>query len=555
MKETIQKLAADLLNTWRALGVNQRITIGFSGAAVLLGLLSLGYWSSQPNLTMLYGNLSPKEANKVVTFLENNSITFELRNSGNSIYIPNDQVHKVRIDLAAQGIPQKGESVGLEIFDRPAFGLSNMQQRVNYMRGIQGELTRTIRQMDGIETAEVMVVIPENQLLIDSTIRSSASVFIKTGYAYDVSANQVRAIQLLVANAVEGLMPANVTVATADGRLLSREEDPSSLSAITDRQLETRRQLESYLSQKAQEMLTTVLGPGKSIVRVSATLNFNTETTSKTTFDADTVPRSTTQTTEIISSSTGANTSTNAVAAATALEESNTETSTTDTEYAVSSTTNDIVKMAGGTTELTAAVFIAKEIEFNNNGEMVTTTNGSPAYIDRSPAEMESLKRIVAKTLGITNLVDNLSIEQFAFNQPAKGRLDLPEEEAFQKRAFEVIQDWQPTVQPFVFAILGLAIIRAFWKKLGGKSGSRVEVGMSLQDYAQSLGSNGHPLPTATSDSSGMVNLGGESELVNDDSGRVLSTDILNRLFRENPDNMTRAIRTWLQKDEENANN
>ncbi len=551
MKESIEQLVKDLLRTWGTLGVNQRITIGFSGAAVLLGILSLGYWSSKPTYAILYGNLSPKEANKVITHLENHSIKFDLKNSGTSIYVPQESVHKVRIDLAAEGIPQKGDDVGLEIFDRPAFGLSNMQQRVNYMRAVQGELTRTIRQMDGIESAEVMIVIPENRLLVDNQIESSASVFIKTGYATDVRGGQVRAIQFLVANAVEGLTPANVSVTNSRGELLSRDENPDSVAFVTERQLETRRQTELYLAQKAEDMLTTVLGPGQAVVRVSAELNYDTVKRTEVQYDPEGVALSTTETSEVTSTQSAAGSSASPGVAANATSQTNlvgslpeinsSDKTIKENSFAVGSTTNDVVQMAGGLKSLTAAVFVAKKREVQGTDTV---------FVDRDASEIESLKRIVAKTLGITNVVENLSVEQIEFNQPPT----VQEPNLIGPGG--TIQEWINIGQPFVFAILGLAIVRVFSKKLVAPTEKSVAVGLTLEDYAKSIDADGNPLPRAVARSGEGIGIDGDDELIiAEEPSRHLSTDVLNRLFQENPDNMTRALRSWLSEDDDNGNN
>ncbi|MBT5706055.1 MAG: flagellar M-ring protein FliF [Verrucomicrobia bacterium] len=547
MKESIQKLAQELLKTWGTLGVNQRITIGFSGAAVILGIASLIYWSSRPTYTMLYGNLSPKEANKVVTHLENKSIKHQLKNSGTSIYVPREAVHRLRIDLAAQGIPQKGDDVGLEIFDRPAFGLSNMQQRVNYMRAVQGELTRTIRQMDGIESASVMIVIPENRLLVDNQIESSASVFVKTSYSHDVSGGQVRAIQFLVASSVEGLVPPNVSVTNGRGELLSRDENPDSVAFMSDRQLDTRRQIEAYMAQKAQDILTTVLGHGQAVVKVSAELNYDTIKRTEVDYNPDSVPLTTTETSDVVSTRSGAgNSSSPGVAANTtsltnqvgALPELNdTKKTIKESSFAVGSTTNDIIQMAGGIKSLTAAVFVAKKKEIQED---------QTVFVNRDAEEIESLTRIVAKALGITNTVDNLSVEQIEFIQPD------PIGEPALIGPGGTMQEWINIGQPFVFAFLGLLVIRIFSKKLVAPTDKSVAVGLSLQDYARSIDADGNPLPRASRPIiPGLDDEFPESE----ETSRHLSTDVLNRLFKENPDNMTRAIRSWLHEDDDNGNN
>ena len=140
-------------------------------------------------------------------------------------------------------------------------------------------------------------------------------------------------------------------------------------------------------------------------------------------------------------------------------------------------------------------------------------------------------------------------MEQIAFNQPD------PIAEPHLIGPGGSVQDWINIGQPFVFAILGLAVLRVFSKKLIAHNDKSVPVGLSLEDYAKSIDIDGNPLPRAVGTTPG-ESLGGDDELIiPEESSRHLSTDVLNRLFRENPDNMTRAIRSWLHEDDDNGNN
>jgi flagellar M-ring protein FliF len=181
------------------------------------------------------------------------------------------------MQLAGRGIP-RGDGVGFEIFDKPNFGISDFVQRANYVRAVQGELARTISQLDEVESARVMIVLPENRLLLDKDKYATASVFVRVKGNSQLQPQSINSVRFLVANSVEGLKPNHVTVIDNLGNVLSENSDNDSLSGLTSTQLAARRSLEQYLAKKAQDMLEKVLGPGQAIVRVSADINYDTIT-------------------------------------------------------------------------------------------------------------------------------------------------------------------------------------------------------------------------------------------------------------------------------------
>ena len=182
----------------------------------------------------------------------------------------------MRMQLAAKGIP-KGDGVGFEIFDKPNFGISDFVQRANYLRAVQGELARTISQLDEVEAARVMIVMPENRLLLDNQKKPTASVFVRVRGNTQLPPSAVNSIRFLVANSVEGLQANRRTVVDNRGNVLSENTENDSVAGLTTGQLGVRRSLEQYLAKKAETMLEKVLGPGQAVVRVSAEINFDTD--------------------------------------------------------------------------------------------------------------------------------------------------------------------------------------------------------------------------------------------------------------------------------------
>ena len=114
----------------------------------------------------------------MIAALDDAKVPYKIGSGGGSILVPADKVYLMRMQLAGRGIP-RGDGVGFEIFDKPNFGISDFVQRANYVRAVQGELARTIGQLDEIESARVMIVLPENRLLLDKDKHPTASVFVR----------------------------------------------------------------------------------------------------------------------------------------------------------------------------------------------------------------------------------------------------------------------------------------------------------------------------------------------------------------------------------------
>lgn len=308
MGDNLRQLGQQLAAIWKQLGVNQRVSVVLGAGVVLAGLVGLSLWSNRPDYALLYGKLEDTEAAKVMAALDDAKVPYQTSRGGAAILVPSDQVHRMRAQLAAKGIP-RGGGVGFEIFDKPNFGISDFVQRANYLRAVQGELERTISQIDLVESARVMVVMPENRLLVDSQKKPTASVFIRTTGNGILPASAVNSIRFLVANAVEGLQANSVSVVDNLGNVLSENQEDDSVAGMSNNQLTARRNYEQYLARKAESMLEKVLGPGQAIVRVAAEINWDTVTRTEEKFDPDgQVARSTTlndETTTTTTSGTG----------------------------------------------------------------------------------------------------------------------------------------------------------------------------------------------------------------------------------------------------------
>ena len=246
-------------------------------AAILLlsviGFGSLIFWNSRPDYQVLFSNLSQEDAGEMVNKLKERKVPFQLTNNGTTLLIPREQVYEVRLSFATEGLP-KGGGVGFEVFDRTNLGTTDFVQKLNYQRALQGELSRTIKQIKEIEQARVHIVTPKESLFVEEQKKPTASVLVKTRSSMTLAPAQVEGIVNLVSSAVEGLEPGNITIVDTTGKVLFKRTDSTLMGQLTTTQLEYQKNIEENLKKKVQGMLEEVLGPSKAIARISTDIDF-----------------------------------------------------------------------------------------------------------------------------------------------------------------------------------------------------------------------------------------------------------------------------------------
>jgi flagellar M-ring protein FliF len=268
--------------TWMGLSVGQRMALGAVLIAVFAGILLVARWAGQPTFGVLFSNLEPEDAGAVTGKLREQKIDYRLSQGGRSIEVPTDKVYDTRLAMATQGLP-RGGSAGFELFDKTNFSATDFTQHLNYRRALEGELSRTIRELDGLLDARVHLAMPEKQLFIEKEEPVTASIVLHVRPGYQITERQVGGIIHLVSRAVEGLKPTNVTVHDSQGELLSTPGGGGMGAPLSGQQVELREREERRLETELQQLGDQVLGRGRSAVRVSAELNWDqTETTSET---------------------------------------------------------------------------------------------------------------------------------------------------------------------------------------------------------------------------------------------------------------------------------
>ena len=269
-----------LLAALQRFGIGRLAAILGIGAGVAAALVAVSMGLGQPK-ALLYSNLDLKEAGTITQALDQGGIKYEVKGDGSTIMVPRDQVASTRLMLSSKGLPTAG-SVGYEIFDNAnAMGQTDFVQQLNRQRALEGELGRTIHALDGITAARVHLVLPKRQLFEEETETPSASVSIGVG-GREPGADQVRAIQNLVAGAVPGLKPDRVTVVDQHAKTLSGGE--TGIAAEADGR---KSEVEQRITKQVKSLVEGIVGAGKARVNVTADLDLAQVTVQKESFDPD----------------------------------------------------------------------------------------------------------------------------------------------------------------------------------------------------------------------------------------------------------------------------
>ncbi len=243
-------------------------------AVIALGLIILAF--IKPKYQTLYTGLDQSDAAAISSYLQKNKIEFKISENGESISVVNTSVPKLRLDLASKGMP-RGNGVGFEIFDKTNLAVTDFSQKLNYVRALEGELSRTITALDSVKSAKVHLALAKKSVFKEQQEKSTASVVITTTPDVELTLDQVKGIRHLVASAVSDMDPANVQITDSSGRsLVSMLDDAGAQTAQQMARGEEKiKQYEKDLESNLQSMLMPILGGENVLVNVKAEMNFD----------------------------------------------------------------------------------------------------------------------------------------------------------------------------------------------------------------------------------------------------------------------------------------
>ena len=404
-------------------------------ATVLLGFFAyVGLKMSAEPMALLFSDVAPDDAAKMTGALDAMKVTYELKGNGTTILVPEDKVLKLRMELAAKGLPAGG-TVGYEIFDNAdALGTTSFLQNINHLRALEGELSRTISSIDGIDAARVHLVLPERELFSRDKRDPSASLVLKVHGV--LASAQVKAIQQLVASAVEGLTPSHVAIVDERGVLLASGMGDDGQSMISSTIDERRMNYEQRLRKHVEEIVSRVVGVDKARVEVAAQMDYNRVTQTSDSYDPNGQVVRSTQTVDDNTNNTDGkesqgvsvgNNLPNANASSgdngtTSRQQSNRNEETVN--YEISRTTKTEVLEPGRVKRLSVAVLV--------DGTYQTGADSKPVYAPRSDKEIAKIETLVKSAIGFDNSRgDQLQVVNLQFATPEPIALPTPEAKPF----------------------------------------------------------------------------------------------------------------------------
>jgi len=279
-------LQQQFLSYWKKQSSGKQVTVVSLILAALILIPVLVNWANAPSYAIAYSGLSETDASQIVQKLDENNITYQLKNSG-TIEVPNDQVYTVRLLMAREGLPQTS-TVGYELFSGSAtLGMTEFSQQVNYQRAIEGELQRTIGSLAAVKSVRVHLVTPEKTLLSSDQALSTASVTIEANPGHVLDGAQVRSITHLVASSVEGLKAEDVVVVDTEGNLLADGAGNENAAGLSqkDEQHVAEQAYAVEVQKRVQAILDKILGPNRSVVQATVEMDWTQREVTSNTYE------------------------------------------------------------------------------------------------------------------------------------------------------------------------------------------------------------------------------------------------------------------------------
>ncbi len=517
---------------------------------------------TSPSMEALYSGLESGDSSRITTQLQTMGVKYELKQAGKEILVASSDVARIRLQLAEQGLG--GNVLGYELFDKSeSIGTTNFLQNVNYIRALEGELSRTIESLNSVKGARIHLVLPKRELFSRQKQEPSASVFLRMRGSVRLNGEQVSAIQHLVAAAVPSLAPERISVVDNKGKLLAAGfEDGESAAAISSKLEEKNRVLENRLSRTIEELLEKTVGFGRVRAEVHAEMDFDRISTNEEIFDPEGQVLRSTQAIEETASARDAE-GTPAVTVGTNLPDAETGLgdgqSSTSAENRTEETNNfeiskkviNHIREAGTVKKLSVAVLVDYDRGIKEDGTR------TPAA--RSEEEMELLTNLVKGSIGYdADRGDQIEVINMEF------RDFIEEEEALELFFGLGKNDLLRVAEMLVLGIVALLVIllvvrplisRAFEATSNAASAAQAASERLLADQAGGApalagpgGGSGVPAPS---------DAGGEDEqfeeLIDIDrvEGRVKASSVkkVGEIVEKHPDEALSIIRAWMYQE------
>ena len=535
------------MQTLRNLGATRLVALAAVGFALVAFFVFIVTRLATPGMTLLYSGLDPSDSGQIVQRMDAQGIPYELRGDGSQIYVPQDQVARLRLSLATEGIPSGG-SIGYELFDRAdALGTTNFVQQINQIRALEGELSRTIRSIGRVEGARVHLVMPERRLFERDREPPRASIVLKLRGELDAA--QVRAVRHLVASAVEGLKPERVSIVDERGRLLAdgAQGDLAAGGMAVD---EKQAGIERRLKAQVDEIVAGVVGSGRARVQVAAELDLNRIESRSESFDPESRVVRSTQTRAENQASSGADGAVSVGrelpgAAQPAGGGSTRDASNKNEEivnYEISRTTRTEILEGGRVKRLSVAVLL--------DGVYARAAGGETTYQPRPQEELDRIAALVRTAVGFDkNRGDQLEVVnlRFAETPVAAPAVETPLlTSLFSPTKEDLLRLIETGVIALLTLIVLMSVVRPMVRKmLGIEKARRRGRGAGAADGAPAAAQGGFEMPNMARDgaTAKMIEVAKANGQI-----QAESLERIGDMVKSNPQETVSVLRGWIHE-------
>lgn len=405
---------------YKSLGPTKRVAFLTSSLIVVMALGFVSFMASGKDYSVLLTNIPSEQIPVIIGKLNAKNIPYELKDESKTITVPKEYLHATQMQLMAEVGNNNMGSIGLELFEKESFGVNSYSQKINYQRALQGELMRAINTLTAVKQSKVILALPQKKTIMEESTPPTASVVVALHSGKQLSTDQVRGIRFLIANAVEGLDPDKVTVLDEHGKMLSKKSD-GALGASSEI-MELKSQIEKDLEDRVDSILTKVVGAGRIVTRVDATINNKVITSVEESVDPDkSATRSITTNEESLDGSrtnpAGVPGSRSNIPGAEDNQgqvgfRQDVKKETKTINYEVPKTVRNIREAAGGIEKISVAVLVDGILSTEKGADGKETTK----WIPRSPEEIAKYESLVKSAIGfIAARGDSVKIESIQF--------------------------------------------------------------------------------------------------------------------------------------------
>ncbi len=456
-----------IINFFNKLNKQQKYVIFGSIIAIIALLAFLIVFNTSSNKTkngyaILFENLKAQDAALIVQYLDKKQIPYVIPQNG-VIEVPKNIVQKVRLNVAAQGLP-KSSTVGFELFNKNSFGATAFEEKIKYLRALQGELERTIDSIDAVESSRVSIAIPKQSVFVSKQVPPTASVLLVLRENMTLTPKQIQGIKNLISAAVPKLTPANVKIVDQYGNPLGGNDALTKSNELLKTEMIYKKRMEKALENKIISILSPIVGGSNKVVaKVNIDYDFSEVNSKATIYNPNNVLRSEQTVDESRTGSKpapvgGVPGAVSNIGPVQGLKKNNVVEKYTKSEdttnYEISTTIKNIKEPLAKIKRITAAVVVDGHYK---------DEKGKKKFIPLTKIELANIKNIVENTIGFNpKRGDSVTVSSFEFaTSGAKGGSTSKMGKIMQQISFYL----GPFEDILKYLILGI-ILFIFYKKV-----------------------------------------------------------------------------------------